>query len=536
LNAMQAQLAQTKAQAAAAKQQANTAQQQASTAQQQASASLQNMQNIPPNLYNADLPIPTKGPSFFDTIHVSLAGSFIAMEGAWRERNEVSSGATDPQFSNLPYGNSPLFYENELRFAAQQSRLALAATGDIDPAQHVKGYWESDFICSSVNANSRESNSYCLRIRQAYFGYANDNWGAHFSAGQMWSLATQNRVGILNGTENTPLTIDAQYVVGFNWARQPSIRWVEDWNKVAWFAVSVESPQVNFNSNTSLSPSGGTVAPPGFAVNINSEALAGSSGLNTTTGYSNDLAPDIIEKAAIDPGWGHYEALAIQRFFTDEVAVLPPGVAAAGLPWSTKTNFAWGVGGNALVPVWPKIFDLQGSVLGGSGIGRYASGQLPDATIGPNGQLSPIREIEFLVGGVVHPWAGSDWYAYYGQEQEARNSWTVAGVNGGWGNPLYAMSGCGLTAPVSTAATGTAYNINSGTTCIGNVQRLQEVTVGFWQDFYKGDLGRMRYGLQYEYVQADLFSGAVPAGSGAPAGLHPNNNIVFFSLRYYPFN
>ena len=40
----------------------------------------------------------------------------------------------------------------------------------------------------------------------------------------MWSLLTQNRVGMLNGTENTPLTIDAQYVVGFNWARQPAIR------------------------------------------------------------------------------------------------------------------------------------------------------------------------------------------------------------------------------------------------------------------------------------------------------------------------
>ena len=65
----------------------------------------------------------------------------------------------------------------------------------------------------------------------------------------MWSLATQNRVGILNGTENTPLTIDAQYVAGFNWARQPAIRWVQDWNKVAWFAVSVELPQTNFVGN-----------------------------------------------------------------------------------------------------------------------------------------------------------------------------------------------------------------------------------------------------------------------------------------------
>src|SRR3984893_10254394 len=114
LQAMQAQLAQTKKDTAAAKQQANVAQQQASTAQQQ-------VQNIPPNIYNADLPVPTKGPpSWFDTVHVSLAGSFIAMEGAWRQRNEASSGATDPPFGTIPLQNSPLYSENEMRFSAQQ--------------------------------------------------------------------------------------------------------------------------------------------------------------------------------------------------------------------------------------------------------------------------------------------------------------------------------------------------------------------------------------------------------------------------------
>jgi len=48
--------------------------------------------------------------------------------------------------------------------------------------------------------------------------------------------------------ENIPLTIDAQYVVGYNWARQPQIRFVEDWNKIAWFGVSIESPQLYFRS------------------------------------------------------------------------------------------------------------------------------------------------------------------------------------------------------------------------------------------------------------------------------------------------
>jgi hypothetical protein len=534
LNAMQSQLAQTKAQAAAAKQQASAAQQQASTAQQEASVAQQNLQNIPPNLYNADLPIPTKGPpAWFDTVHVSLAGSFIAMEGAWRARNEISSGASDPAFATIPLQNSALWSENEVRFSAQQSRIALKMTGDIDPAQHLKGYYESDWLGAANTANSRESNSYNLRIRQAYFGYENDNWGAHFSAGQMWSLLTQNRVGILNGTENTPLTIDAQYVVGFNWARQPAIRWVQDWNKVAWFGVSVEAPQTAFASNGAAvagTPNTGLTVPPGLAVNA-TNTCNNSGLLDNQTSCSNNIAPDVIEKVAVDPGFGHYEALALQRFFADQVTTSPNPTPQ----WSTKTTFGWGVGGSALVPVWPKFVDLQGSVLYGQGIGRYASSQLTDAVIGSTGQVLPITSVQFLVGGVAHPWMGSDWYVYYGQEQTQRNAWTVAGTQGGWGNLLFAESGCGNAATAGAGGTlisPAAFNTNSGATCSANVQRSQEITVGFWQDFYKGDLGRMRYGLQYEWVQLDLFNGV---GSIA-GGLHPNNNIVFFSLRYYPFN
>ena len=77
-----------------------------------------------------------------------MAGTFIAMEGAFRQHNEVSSGASDPAFGNpgIPLQNSVLYHENELRFSAQQSRISFKATGDIDPAQHLKGYFEMDFL------------------------------------------------------------------------------------------------------------------------------------------------------------------------------------------------------------------------------------------------------------------------------------------------------------------------------------------------------------------------------------------------------
>jgi hypothetical protein len=56
----------------------------------------------------------------------------------------------------------------------------------------------------------------------------------------------------------------------------------------------------------------------------------------------------------------------------------------------------------------------------------------------------------------------------------------------------------------------------------------------------KGDLGQVRFGGQYEYVRLQAFDGLplVSAANGPTPnqGLNPNNNIFFFSFRYYPFN
>lgn len=81
--------------------------------------------------------------------------------------------------------------------------------------------------------------------------------------------------------------------------------------------------------------------------------------------------------------------------------------------------------------------------------------------------------------------------------------------------------------------------------CTANVERTQELTVGFWQQLYKGDLGQVRVGAQYEFVRLQAFAGtgtplhgapALTAGPTPNAGLNPYNNVVYFSLRYYPFN
>jgi hypothetical protein len=488
-------------------------------------------------------PMPTKAPWPLPGVKVTFGG-FLAGETAWRQRNEVASGASDLPFGQLPFPNSPLYHENEWRATAQQSRFSVLATGDIDPVQHLQGYFEMDFLGAGVTANSRESNSYNLRVRQAFVAYDNDDWHVHFMAGQGWSMLTQDRVGIIPRMENIPLTIDAQYVVGFNWARQEQVRFVYDWNKVAWFGVSLESPQVNFTSNsigivggpvqgataqgvTSATNVGGTPVPPGLAVNdLN---VCQSSGLlNSTTACSNDIAPDIVEKFAIDPGWGHYELVGLQRWFGDRVFRV--GLEGSG---DNKVTMGWGVGGSVLLPVWAKFVDFQGSVLYGQGIGRYGSSQLADVAIGSDGSLSPLTTTQVLLGLVTHPWTGLDIYVYAGQEQVNSNPWLIGTTPGGYGNPLFVNNGC-----LNENQAGGPDNLNdpiTGTTCTANVKRTQEITVGFWQNLYKGDMGRLTFGAEYEYVKLDAFPG-LSTGAGTPnQGLSPYNQVVMTSIRYYPF-
>ena len=64
-----------------------------------------------------------------------------------------------------------------------------------------------DFLGAGVTANARESNSYNLRIRQAWLTYDNDYYHFHLMAGQGWSLLTQDRVGQIATFTGVRLTV-----------------------------------------------------------------------------------------------------------------------------------------------------------------------------------------------------------------------------------------------------------------------------------------------------------------------------------------
>jgi hypothetical protein len=463
-------------------------------------------------------------------------GGFLAAETVYRQRNTVSDMGTP--FAAIPYPFQPTYGESEFRGSARASRLSLLVEGTVDPVQKLTGYYEMDFLGAGVTSNYNQSNSWDLRVRQAHFTYDNTDWGFHLLAGQAWSLATQNTVGITPRKENIPMTIEANYVVGFNYARGWQVRLVKDFGPMVWFGVSAESASEQVFPGTMTAAgignggigSGGSLN--GLIVNW---ANTGASQLPGTSTFTPDAAPDVIGKIAFDPGWGHFEALGMVRFFQDNVfTCLPALVPANGVCPTSPANVGTasshvtvgqGVGGSVLLPIIPKFLDVQGSILYGKGIGRYGASQLADVVVASDGSLSPITALHAMVGAVAHPWAGLDIYGYAGMERASDNLFFTALAPGvtGYGNPNVVNTGCG---------TVTGASFTGGTSnCAAVNKEVDMATVGFWQNVLKGSYGRVAAGLQYEYIVRKSFD-TIPGGGGA---VSTNDNIFLSSLRYYPF-
>ena len=415
-------------------------------------------------------------------------GGFIEAAAIYRSKNQ-SADVGSSFNGGIPFGNSPNAHVGEFRGTARQSRLSILAQGNFDKNTALAAYYEMDFLGGAPTANSNQTNSYNPRIRNIYATLDRNDLGFHMLAGQNWSLLTLNRTGIIPRNEVAPAGIEAQYVVGFNFTRSPQIRLVKDWDKEFWFAISAESPQAQVAQST---------VPTGTIVNN-----PGTGQLGTGGTFTLDVAPDMIAKFAMDPGWGHYELFGVSRWFRSEVN------------YASMTTNGLGVGGSALLPVLPKTLDFQASFMYGKGMGRYGAGQLADVTTDNTGRLVTLPYVSALLGLVAHPTADIDLYAYAGTEQLEKRYVSVGGVNYGYGNPA------------GTNNTGCMVN---GGTCNGNTAREYELTGGFWYKFYQGKMGMMEFGVQDEWVKRYIF-----AANSAAGGPSTDANIAMFSLRYYPF-
>src|SRR5579871_606477 len=419
---------------------------------------------------------------------------FTALESVYRDKNETADIGSNFNTA-IPFNYQPNAHISEFRETARQSRFAMLAKGPSGGGWSAEYYLETDFLSAGVSSNSNESNSYTLRMRHFYGVLRNSNADWYVLGGQNWSFATLYSEGDLAPrSEQVPATIEAQYATGFNWLRDPQLRFVKTWGKTAAVGISLEEPQAQFSnaSGALITNTGGSL-------------------LNSTTNYALDFAPDIIVKGAIDPGFGHFEIYGMARGFRDRFAA-----TAAGTNHST-----WGtsVGGGMVLPVVGKTLTLQLSALGGKGIGRYGTSALPDATVKGDGTPAAISGFDALAGLTFKPTGALSIYAYYGIEQ-ADN--TV------FDNALGAAA-YGYGTLSTTVNTGCALVTGTAAACNGVTHRIEQFNIGDWWKVYQGTIGNVQIGLQYSHTTRKLF--ADPLGNAPTADI----NMGFFSFRYYPF-
>jgi hypothetical protein len=497
------------------------------------------------NAYGADQAPRSKWPLVkampaTERVHITVGG-FFAAESLWRQHNETSELGSS--FTGEPFPFAPTFGENEYRASARQSRLSLLVEGNIDPKQKLNGYFEADFLGVGVTSNYNQSNSWAPRLRQFFIDYDNNYSGFHLLAGQAWSLITQNTAGIVARKENIPMTIDPNYVVGFEFTRNYQVRAVQEFGPMWTAAVSVEAPAEQ------IFPGGVTNGGGVNGVLVNWTNPGGSFlGSTIANNFTTDKIPDIIEKIAFDPGWAHLEVFGVQRFFSDNIftctIVTAAGVCA--VPFSTANTGTTnnhittgaGIGGSFLWPVLPSTLDLSGMMIAGKGVGRYSAAQLPDVIVAGDGTLRPVKEIAGMGGAVWHAWAGSDIYAYGGVEKEDASWYTAFTATPGAGGAI-ALSQLGLGNPNVTnfgCNVATAASFSGGTSnCNGANHWVTDITVGLWQNLYNGDIGRFAAGLQYEFIGRKLFAGlSTPALTSPLVAPSTNDNVVFTSVRWYP--
>jgi hypothetical protein len=460
-------------------------------APKQAAESTHDVESTTTNASNSDQP---------RAIHLGgttlTPGGFLDATGIYRTHNENADAIST--FGTIPFAGTANSGLSEFRGTGRETRFSLLAEGKMS-SWKASGYAEFDFEGAAPTANEIESNSFQPRSRQLW-GQVEFNNGFSVSGGQMWSLLATNRKGLALRQEFVPNTIDLQYVVGYNWARQWSIRATKNFNDRVWAAVSVENPE------TTLS----VTNPPADVFGFNNSTNATSPGSGFTlfntpgaNGISTDLAPDLIGKLVFEPGWGHYEIKALGRFFRDRV--------------NGRNNYTAGGGGGvaAVLPVTKKL-DLIAEGLAGTGIGRYASGLGADVTLRTDGTIVPIRTLQSMIGLEAHPGSRWDLYLYGGNEYYSRTAYVnTAGLPVGYGSPLNNNSGCQLEVPAATQP------------CQAQNRTLWQVEPGYWYRFYKGPAGTVALGMSYSYIERSAWSGS---GGLQPRG---NENMVMTSFRYY---
>jgi hypothetical protein len=466
-----------------------------------------------------------------------VPGGFMAAETVYRNRAVGSD--INSAFNSVPLPGNDQSHISEFNASGRQSRISMLAQGKLNGVT-IGGYYEMDFLSAGVTSNDNQSNSYTLRQRQ-FWAQAKFDSGWTFTGGQMWSLVTETKAGLDNRSEATTQTIDAQYNVGFSWARQYGFRAAKSFGNKLWLGAAVEEAQTTV-----------TVHGQNAATNFLVGEYGVTSGLYNPIGnYAFNAAPDFIVKAAFQPGWGHYEIFGILTTPRDRVypcAQVSATTSCGGVTGPSgaiaynDTRNGGGIGANARARFFKHV-DLGVHFFGGDGIGRYGSAGLPQATIRPNGTIAPIRNYQSL--GTIEYFSNKlDIYGYAGDEYSARAAYALSATSAqGYGSPLFANSGC-WTEPLPTASgsiTSTSNSVSGSVgfvpgslgSCTNDTKHELEGTVGFWYRFYRGPKGTLQFGMQESYfIRYDWNGVGAKTGVGTSGAPHGTDNMVFTSFRY----
>jgi hypothetical protein len=455
---------------------------------------------------------------------------FFAFETVYRSRS-INSDINTP-FNSTPYPGAAQAHTSELNFSGRQSRIGGLFEGNTGPFK-LSGYVEADFLGAGITSNDNQSNSYVLRQRQIW-GQAATNTGFKVTGGQMWSLVTETKHSTDNRTENLPMTVDAQYQVGFSWERQPSIRVQQTFGNGFTAALSLEQAEYIYS-----------------ATNANANFFIGNLGTsgglyNLSANYSNNVAPDLILKATYDKKYGHFEAGALGRWFRDRYYPNETLTVASAAGGANNTKMGGGGFVNIRVPITKYVdFGIHG--LGGTGVGRYGTSTLPDITVHPDGTLAPIKAWQGLISLETHPTPKLDVFFYAGTEYAQRTTYlstlgSSAGKLIGYAPISSSNAGCNTeTLPTSTGnglAGAAPYNPGTPANCLGATRVVQEGTIGFTYRMYNSPkYGRLQYQGVYSYLARNAWDGVTSGTFGSATatygGPKATNNMVFTGMRYY---
>lgn len=395
-------------------------------------------------------------------------GGFFSGDTVYRAH--ATGGELPTAFNSIPYEHADAYALSETYISGRQSRLSLLGEGKLDWGT-LRSYVEADFLGVGTTSNNNQTSSYLLRQRIALVELeTRHRWIV--SGGQGWSLAAENRKGIATAASSIalPLQIDPNYVTGLVWNRGGFLRVTKLFPKVA-LAASIENPQILYTATLAGNTPYAVLGTAGASAGLLNQAISSCTTSTAIVSYTSqgsgaasswtpvyktvsactnlanisfNQAPDVLVKAAFDPGRGHYEVFGIGRFAHETVFPgettdrqlyggnydlncpkttagcnpVAPALSTAGS--FTNSITLGGFGASARVPVLLDRFTVGLKGLYGAGVGRYGDTTLPDATTNSWGGLEPLHNLSGIATVEATPTPRLTLYAYYGGDYAGR--------------------------------------------------------------------------------------------------------------------